>query len=181
MDFATENLKAMELLANVAEQRECIANQMLWKYANEQLDKGNGRVINVDGSPYLTRIYLDRGKPESGMFLHHFHKGDQGRDVHNHPWKSSYSIVLTGGYIEERCEIPPNTDPMDSLKNIVRLEHKPGDINWLTCNTYHRVDLMDPMGAWTLFMRRERIQGWNFLSRYSGVKTIMDSDPSTQD
>jgi hypothetical protein len=82
-------------------------------------------LYSLDGStPYLSRWYLmgrprmlDGGDPfdsvgnkkpeaitQSGptLVLHQFHRGDQERDLHNHPVKFAASLVLAGGYIEFR-------------------------------------------------------------------------------
>jgi len=165
-----------ELVNNLLTKFNVIPHQnpdkFLHEFAKDQLAIGNGRTIIVDGSEYLTRIYLRQGQPDFGMFLHYFHKGDQVRDLHSHPWEYAYSIVLTSGYDEERCEGPTG--------KIVHVSHKPGDVNVLTKDTYHRVDLLNG-GAWTLFIRGPRIQGWGFLNRETREYTSMDADDSTND
>ena len=35
--------------------------------------------------PYLTRYHL-LSTPWGGLYLHHFHRGDQDPDPHDHPW-----------------------------------------------------------------------------------------------
>lgn len=51
-------------------------------------------------------VYLDRwgiGAPKVGaIFLHRMEAPDPGVDLHDHPW-TFISIVLAGGYIEERA------------------------------------------------------------------------------
>lgn len=152
----------------------------LHEFAKQQLAVGNGRVINVDGSPYLTRVYLRTRTPDFGAFLHFFHKGDQFRDLHSHPCDYAWSVILTAGYDEERCEAELLADGTERLTEIRRVSHKPGDLNFLTNRTYHRVELPNG-GCWTLFIRGQRTQGWSFINRETGVKTIMDADETTND
>lgn len=114
-----------------------------------------------DGSPYLTRWYVwpqgERGvKREDverdtpfGVYVHYFHRGDKDRDPHNHPWDHSIAIVLAGGYVEER----------DGAKKTFR----PGDVNVITKNDFHRVHLLDEKaGSWSLFIAGKRVQEWGF-------------------
>lgn len=52
-------------------------------------------------------VYLDRWGWECrrfGVFLHRMDGRDPGMDLHDHPW-SFVSVILAGGYVEERCDI----------------------------------------------------------------------------
>ena len=117
-----------------------------------------------DGSPYLTRYYLFGADRKWGnIFLHHFHSSD--KDVapsgtyylHNHPWPWSFSIILVGGYVEERRR----TD--DSIEERTYL---PGSINTLTDKDFHRVELIGHDG-WSLFFTgwRTSKRSWGFWDR----------------
>lgn len=84
-----DHARAVELLKDVEKKLPSDPKDfrpLLRQFADLKLARGEGRVISVDGSPYLTRIFLEQGKPEFGAFLHCFHKGDQVRDFHSHPW-----------------------------------------------------------------------------------------------
>lgn len=121
------------------------------------------RTFETDGSPYLSRFYLLRkSKPGDdddardrplSVYLHYFHRGDEDAELHNHPWGFSFSVILTNGYIEERW-----------IKNeIVKRVLRPGSLNILRSNDFHRVDLRNPeQGAWTLFFAGKRVQDWGF-------------------
>lgn len=109
-----------------------------------------------DGSPYLTRWYVwprresdeERSTP-FGVYIHYFHRGDKDRDPHNHPWDHSVAIVLAGGYVEER----------DGVERVF----KPGDVNVIAQNDFHRVRLLDEKaGSWSLFVAGRRVQTWGF-------------------
>jgi len=107
-----------------------------------------------DGSPYLLRIYFFRIFRERlpGVFLHYFFRGDYDRALHNHPWVTSASVILSGGYIEERRM---------SDGGIRSQAYFPGDLNIISGDTFHRVDLMKG-GCWTLFIAGKRATGWGF-------------------
>jgi hypothetical protein len=63
--------------------------------------------ITVNGKPYLTRCYLfGKDRAWGNVYLHHFHSSDQGDELHNHPWVWGLSLVLAGGYSEERVSNP---------------------------------------------------------------------------
>lgn len=121
------------------------------------------RVIeNLAHDPYLSRYYLFRSPDGSrrlpfGTFLHCFHRSDEDRDLHNHPWGTSVSVILYGGYIEERLV----------GDRIVRRVFRPGSINVIRKNDFHRVDLLADE-CWTLFFAGFREQSWGFRERDTG-------------
>ncbi len=150
-------------------------NWILWRFLSFWafiLGQRAYRTIVVGGGPYLTRLFLLRGFRPFGMFIHYFHKGDQGRDFHNHPWKWAYSLILSGGYSEER--INPETG------GVSRHEVRAWTINKLTDKDWHRVDLNNG-GCWTLFIRGPRTQSWGFLNRETLSYSDMLSDETTND
>lgn len=137
-------------------------------------------------SDYLTRYYLlklprmpdgsfpfdERGQPRPGIInpsgngyvLHHFHKGDEALELHNHPWDWCVSLILRGGYVEERA----------TRENLTVKRHiyKPGSVNVLMKQHFHRVELLDPVnGCWTFFVYGPKSQGWGFLDRHTGQFT----------
>lgn len=133
-------------------------------------------ITGLDDSPYLSRYFifrhsvrteaLERGEkvkdpPRWGLYLHHFHRGDADRELHNHPWKWAVSLVLKNGYSEERRIDLPN-----GRKHVMRIDVKPWTLNFLQGDTFHRVDL--PRGeAWTLFLVGPVIQSWGFWNRHT--------------
>jgi len=137
---------------------EIVVEDVLWKLVRRL--KHRCRIIEDDeGSPYLLRCYLtpiveQRWWP--GVFLHYFYRGDHDREVHNHPWGVSVSLILTGGYIEERYSI--------ELGDIIERDLKPLMINVIRGNDFHRVQ-MRKGGCWTLFIAGKKIQRWGFLNR----------------
>lgn len=141
-------------------------------------------------SPYLSRYYLlggpfmaDGSAPFDGMgdpkpgireperplavFLHRFHRGDEDPELHNHPWVWSLSLILAGGYKEERRDgLPPDGKPGAVA---VRVHRAPG-VNVIGHTTFHRVDLLDGE-AWSLFIAGPRAQDWGFWNARTGIFT----------
>ena len=101
-----------------------------------------------DGAPYLTRYFLLRS-PWLNVFLHHIHSADKDRHMHNHPWSWSWSIILRGGYLEERL---PRAERM----------YWPWQKNTLTTAAYHRIKYVRP-NTWTLFVAGRYEKSWGFL------------------
>lgn len=117
-----------------------------------------------DGKPYLTRYYLfGADRAWGNVFLHHFHSSDMDMApsgtfyLHNHPWPWSFSIILAGGYREERRQ----TDDTIVVKTF-----KAGSINTLSDKDFHRVDLLGDDG-WSLFFTgwRSKKRSWGFWDR----------------
>lgn len=124
------------------------------------------RTIATDNSPYLTRWYVWPSGPRTvategsnlpfAVFLHKFHRGDNDKEQHNHPWDMSVSIILAGGYREERGS---------DVKIFT-----PGMVNTITKDDFHRVDLLNPtMGCWSLFIAGRNVGGWGFKDPVTGV------------
>jgi hypothetical protein len=106
------------------------------------------------------------GTPRDGIiyptgwnsFLHHIRRGDEAWELHNHPWRWWVSIVLSGGYREERLE--------RGWAGVRIRVLRPGSINFMTDSAFHRIDVLDERrGCWTLFLHGPKSQGWGFLDR----------------
>lgn len=115
------------------------------------------RHIHPGGMPYLDRYTLagwSHSSPNSpgALYLHHFLASDPNDQVHSHPWSWSASLVLAGGYREERCDVYGN--------RTVR-EYRPGDVNLLEADVRHRIDLL-AADCWTLFLAGDFEQPWRF-------------------
>lgn len=115
-------------------------------------------------SPYLSRYYLTSRRDDEreegsdravNVFLHRFHRGDDDVALHNHPWGWGFSLILSGGYREE----------LRAGDEVVTREFRPGDVNFLTHETYHRVELLEDE-CWTLFVAGPKTTGsWGFWDR----------------
>ena len=136
------------------------------------------REILVDGEEYLDRYYIAGPMPDGlarlwksetpterlpwlrrTWYLHRFHRPDEDRHLHNHPWQA-LGLILYGGYIELRSE--------DGGGIVSRLV-KAGDKQVIRPNTYHTIsslldeNMNNSREVWTLFGVGERVQGWGFL------------------
>jgi hypothetical protein len=120
--------------------------------------------IQVHDRPYLDRYFLGGwapqtrsapGAPECALFLHHFRASDPAVHVHSHPWQWAVSLVLVGGYREERCQ--------QVGARVLRLEHEylPGSLNLIGPDDRHRIDLIG-RDCWTLFLVGPYAQPWSF-------------------
>lgn len=106
----------------------------------------------VTNEPYLTRTVFRRVLGLRPL-LHKFHRPDNDRALHNHPWKWSLSIILCGSYTEERLDLHTGTTDIRRLRFF----------NFLTEHDYHRVSELHG-NVWTLFITGPRIQDWGFMT-----------------
>ena len=132
-------------------------------------------------SPYLSRYYItgrpwmpdgsepidSSGNPRPGtvfpigvhFYLHYFHRGDEDLALHSHPWRWSRSLILSGGYIEER------RGPDDLVRRRVC---RPWTWNKIDANDFHRVDLIEH-DCWSLFIAGPKHgRSWGFWDRVTG-------------
>ena len=152
----------------------------------------NSTTITVNGKPYLTRYYLfGHDRAWGNIYIHHFHSSDQGIELHSHPWRWGLSIVLSGGYVEERSHNPTIWELDEHgteiaighpvVKHQIHIERrniKPGTINVIRSTDFHRVDLNDEIkGAWTLFFAGPRTFSWGFLNRNTAEYKDWKSNP----
>ncbi len=130
-------------------------------------------------SPYLSRWYLlggptmpdgsppfnAAGNPKEGinwgrgartfdLFIHRFHRSDDDGALHNHPWSWACSLVLAGGYTEERRE--------GSV--VVRRVVEPLSLNFIRGEDFHRVDLIES-DAWSLFFAGPKVSSGGVWER----------------
>jgi hypothetical protein len=115
-------------------------------------------IYRDDGIPYLERYYIfhsDQFKFLPGVYLHKFLSSDEDVELHDHPWRLSGSLILTGGYLEQRR--------YNKGDNQLVLTHllSPGSINIIKGSTFHRVDLIEDF-AWTLFVSGNKVRDWGF-------------------
>jgi len=114
------------------------------------------RIIDGEGGePYLERYYLF-GAFGWHLYVHRFVDSDPDRGLHDHPWNRAVSLVLSGGYDELR--------PCAGDSSMINCRHvRPGRLNFLRGEDFHRVLLCNARPAWTLFSHGPRVKGWGFV------------------
>ena len=148
-----------------------MALSRVWHWLGNHLPK---RTLHVEGEPYLWRYYVcgDPGalnlwpeevKPRFAwlpftVYLHGFLKPDATRDLHNHPWEKAWSFVLHGGYDEER----------HVGDEIVERRIRPGRLNRIYRDTFHRVLRLHADPVWTIFVTGKFSGMWGFRDRETG-------------
>ncbi len=134
-----------------------------------------------DGKLYLARfvIFGDGGNETTvdpkkrarfSLFLHYFARADIDRELHSHPWRWSFSFVLSGGYWEKRCRLTPLDHEMGAANWFLPLEHlrRPFRFNIFREGDFHRITKINSP-CWTLFFAGPKISDWGFLVRGRGV------------
>lgn len=132
-------------------------------------------IVNCFGDKYLTRWYLFRRK-SMGLFLHLFHRSDEDRAFHDHPW-NFISLILWRGYHEHtdiRCTLcvgglgynafSPVACPRCNGTEIERVKRRkyPGMILYRPAEWAHRVELLDGKPALTLILRFKNRREWGY-------------------
>jgi hypothetical protein len=135
-------------------------------------------IVDGEGTVYLKRYrvfgWLPGDKPcRYSLYLHHFQREDQDRELHNHPWKYAVSLVLAGGY-EEQLVIPKEKAADVMLLGMTVQYRKriftwirrlrPFRINILRGDTFHRVHKLHGKETWTLFLCGPKASSWGFLT-----------------
>lgn len=147
------------------------------------------RTISVLGKEYMRRYtygrlgWLPGDKPTPvSVYLHHFIRPDEDRELHNHPWRWALSVTLAGGYTEQRfckseefvrvktpfrhkeygCVVcgymsfSPNVG-----KHIVNRRTRLFSVNFIRGTDYHRVAELHGE-TWTLFLAGPKTSSWGF-------------------
>ena len=123
-----------------------------------------------DGQPYLERYHLLSLPFNVQIYLHRFVASDPGKCLHNHPWKSALSLLISGQYIETRLRKTANDMPF--FKRIMRAGH----INWIDGSVYHRIDLAPNTQAWSLFIHSKKQESWGFIQHENNALAYQDHD-----
>lgn len=121
--------------------------------------------FDMYGNPRPGATFEDGDSWRPQLYLHKFHRGDDDQELHNHPWAWSVSLILAGGYAEERrVEVSPG------VHRVVARGILPFSLNVIRGNDFHRVLLVE-RDAWSLFLAGPKTQGWGFWNRKSGEFT----------
>lgn len=123
----------------------------------ERLVRGRlSKTFYGNSGPYLTRYkLLDLGKSFIRVYVNQFHRSDEDREFHSHPWDWSLALILRGGYMEYR----PNEI----------FERRPGTLNFIRHDTFHRVELLEGE-SWSLFIAGPERFSWFFMDPETGER-----------
>lgn len=91
------------------------------------------------------------------IYLHCFHRSDEDRELHNHPWQWARSVILAGGYLEER-RTPQG--------GVAIRGYLPFSTNSISADTFHRVELLE-QDCWSLILVGPKVGTWGFWDRFS--------------
>lgn len=116
------------------------------------------KAIDLDGKYYIERYLAKRFKRWNvEIVLHRYLGSDGDRAVHDHPWRLSIGIPITGGYTDERVlGFEPNNGWKSKMVKI-----RPWRWNFISALRYHRIAYVEP-GTWTLFITIKEFKGWGF-------------------
>lgn len=121
------------------------------------------QIIGRVNDPYLKRWYVIPRNPLFNVYYHEFHRSDDDRALHDHPWWS-VSIILEYGYDEYVPENPaqPHSAAHGELRRIAR---QPGEIVFRRAASAHRIELHPGSEGRTrtLFITGPRFRRWGFL------------------
>lgn len=174
-------LDRLDVSRHIEDNPQSVSSRIIWTRLLQGKDRPAFIIRDDEGDPYLLRVYLTGASGEGQVrkvpraYLHFFFRGDNDRELHSHPWETfmpvwpfnlfgSMSIILTGGYVEERL----------TRTGQVRVKrYGPGSVNILRGKTFHRVQLSQG-GTWTLFLAGRRFQvpkgeDWGFLDVATGT------------
>ena len=99
--------------------------------------------------PLFLRYFLKSGKKKNwGVFIHNYLRSDP-EGVHCHPWYN-ISLVLCGGYIEH-------------FHDGTSKFRKPGSIIFRTARELHRLETVEGIECWSLFIHGPNRRQWGFI------------------
>jgi len=124
--------------------------------------------------PYLERYHLLRLPFGIHIYLHRFVASDPGRALHNHPWRSALSLVLSGEYQETRL------GDGRQQNRLIKRQVGAGRINFISGKIYHRINLDAGQEAWTLFIHSASHRSWGFLDTSQRKFSYTDHNLSLQ-
>lgn len=139
------------------------------------------KIYREDNSEYLDRRSLTpqvRGNEDGGhrTFLHHFLAPD-GDELHNHPWKWSWSIILPWCWYDEdyfdidklsSIDLAVMTNPaepvtVEQLKELgIVKSRRVRFFNFISGRRYHRITNISK-SCWTIFHSGPEVGDWGFF------------------
>lgn len=125
---------------------------------------------DIQASPDDPAVYMRRwyvvATPWGQILLHHILLPDAARALHDHPF-SFVSVILRGGYTEEREWLRPNGEPMIRHWPSGRPHHtqhrmRTGRWHFMRAEGLHRIAELHG-DCWTLVLTGPRRRVWGFV------------------
>lgn len=107
-----------------------------------------------NGEPYIDRFRIVM-TPFASLYIHHIHKSDEDRDLHDHP-AGFISWILRGGYVERIADVRAPTITWVRSRARWSLHRHPLQL----C---HRIEVIAPRTV-TLVLTGRRRQNWGFYT-----------------
>lgn len=124
----------------------------------------------ADGVVYLDRIRLVQ-TPWFGVYLHRFDGPDPGGHLHDHPWPFA-TIVVSGGYTEERADTRSGTEP-EAWHVENRQRFRPRVMRLTEC---HTITGLDKVGTRSIVVVGRRTRTWGFYTPEGWVRWDLYND-----
>ena len=105
-------------------------------------------IIAPAGEPYLYRKHVLPRNKFMNIYFHKIVKSDDDRALHDHPWWN-LSIILKGGYIEV-------------MQDGARRIRGPGSVLFRLAKTAHRLEVVEGVDCYTLFLTGPKVRSWGF-------------------
>lgn len=81
------------------------------------------KILNCFGEFYMTRILLWRCRDGSQMMINIFHRSDEDRHLHDHPWNFR-TFILWNGYLEHHPGGIFKARPLMTLQRPAQWRHR---------------------------------------------------------
>jgi hypothetical protein len=104
-------------------------------------------IIGPVTDPYMLRWHIIRIGKLPRLYLHWFHRSDEDRALHDHPWSWFISFLIKGSYREIRRDGP-------HIRRAPSIAFRRGV-------DHHRIELLDNK-PWTLFLTGRVVRKWGF-------------------
>lgn len=139
----------------------------------EKLKFGWVRRLPREDRPYLDRYSVREQKPKGGggwrVYLHHIMSHDT--ELHNHPYRWSFALVLRGSYTERYFDREPALPPHADLDQLERFgfvkRRRIRWFNWIPASRYHQIEKLHG-DVWTLFFAGPKLPSWGYWVRGRG-------------
>ena len=110
------------------------------------------QLIGRAGNPYMSRWFVLPKNRALNVYLHRFHRSDDDRALHDHPWPN-LSLILQGAY-DEHCIRAGGVE--------VRTRRRAGNVKLRGPRAAHRIELLGGAPVKTLFITGPKLREWGF-------------------